>query len=96
MTSNGRKLTSVFCKHGKATEYVRAGDVFRRVRPNRMTETAEIVEVYTDPAGILHFRYDVVFERDNWEPMREGHRVLAAKSFFDQFNERHYKAPTGN
>lgn len=88
LPSGRRKLTSVFCLRGKAVEYIRPGAIFRRIRADQTTETAEIVDVYSDPSGIPHFRYDLTFERPHWPAVREGQRVLSARTFFDQFSER--------
>ena len=88
MAHNGRKLTSGCCKRGKSVEYVRPGAVFRRVRTDQITETAEIVEVDTDSVGIPHFRYDVTFKHACHPVTHEGLRVLAARIFFDQYDQR--------
>ncbi|HVO15707.1 MAG TPA: hypothetical protein VMV26_10860 [Alphaproteobacteria bacterium] len=84
----GRRMPSVFCLRGDRLEYIRAGSAFRRVRPDRMTETAEISSVYADSAGIPHVRFDVVFENPNRAAVREGPRILAVKTFIEMFSER--------
>ena len=88
MGHNGRKMTSVFCKRGDAVEYIRPGDMFRRMRSDQVTETAEIVDVYTDSLGIPHFRYDVTFKHVSHPVTHDGLRVLAASTFFDQYEQR--------
>ena len=88
MTGKGRKLTSMFVLRGNALEYVTPGNAFRRIHAGNMTETAEIKAVYTDQAGIPHVRYDVIFEKSHRAPYREGPRILALKTFFQNFDER--------
>ncbi len=88
MGNNGRKMTSVFCKRGDAVEYIRPGDVFRRMRASEISETAEIVEVYTDPVGIPHISYDVTFKHASHPVTHEGLRVLTAATFFDHYGQR--------
>jgi hypothetical protein len=85
---NGRKLKSMFMMRGNTLEYVSAGSSFRRVREDDMHETARIDAVYTDPAGIPHVRYDVVFEKPNRAPHHEGPRNLALRTFFQNFSQR--------
>ncbi|MDJ0949581.1 MAG: hypothetical protein QNJ94_11725 [Alphaproteobacteria bacterium] len=80
-----RRLTSVLCRHGQALHYVRPGSRYRRDQADGTAETAEIVEIYRDPAGIPHFRYEVTFEKPYHLPTREGSHVLAAHSFFERF-----------
>jgi hypothetical protein len=81
-------MPSVFCLRGDKLEYIRAGSAFRRVRLDRMTETAEISSVYADPSGIPHVRFDVVFENPDRAVVREGPRILAVKTFIATFSER--------
>lgn len=84
----GRRMASVFCLRGDKLEYIRAGSAFRRVRPDKMTETAEINSVYANSSGIPHVRFDVVFENPNRAAVREGPRILAVKTFIEMFSER--------
>ena len=86
--ASGRKLKSMFVMQGDTLEYVSAGSAFRRVRSDEMTETARIDAVYTDATGIPHVRYDVVFQKPNADPLREGPRNLALRAFIENFSER--------
>ncbi len=88
MTEQRRSLTSLFVMRGGALEYIKPGCVFRRTRKDAMIETAEITAVYNDPSGIPHVRFDVVFEKPDCASYREGPRVLAVKTFFQNFDER--------
>ena len=81
-------MASVFCQRQGALEYVRPGAMFRRALPDHMVETAEVLAVYTDPYGILHFRFNVTFEMPHRPPICEGPLVLSVKAFFDRFRER--------
>jgi len=92
MSVRGRKMSSLFYMRGDRLEYVRPGAAFRRLRSDRAIETAEILAVYTDPSGIPHFRYDVVITSAHGPVVREGPRVLAAKSFLDQYVERLFQS----
>ena len=64
---------------GKPQE-VREGMSFARLISANVTETAQVLEVLTDSAGILHIRYSVEV-RDQSGQHDEGSRVLAQSSF---------------
>ena len=87
-TGKGRRMASVFCLRGDRLEYIRAGSTFRRIRRDRMVETAKISSVYADSAGIPHVRFEVVFHNASRAAVREGPRVLAVKTFIEMFTER--------
>jgi hypothetical protein len=87
-TGAGRRMASIFCLRGDRLEYIRAGSTFRRVRGDRLIETAEINAVYADPSGIPHVRYHVVFKNAGRPAVREGPRVLAVKTFIETFTQR--------
>ncbi len=59
---------------------VREGMSFARLISANVTETARVVEVVTDSAGILHIRYSVEV-RDQSGQHDEGSRILAQSSF---------------
>lgn len=88
MRCSTRPITSMFVQRGTAVEYVTAGNAYRKVRSDKMVETAEIRSVYTDGAGIPHIRFDVVLEKPHWPTYRDGPRALSVRSFFDTFPER--------
>lgn len=88
MSVRGHKMSSLFAMRGGQLEYVRPGAVYRRLRPDRASEIAEILAVYADPSGIPHFRYNVMIASAHGPTVREGPRVLAAKIFLDQYGER--------
>lgn len=85
---NGRSLSSFFFKRGSKLEYVRAGSTFQRVHRDRMVETAQVLSVGTDSYGIPHVRFQVSFRRPNQSCFDGGGRMLALKSFADQYRER--------
>jgi hypothetical protein len=67
--------------HGQGTaQGVREGMSFARLISANVTETARVLEVITDSAGILHIRYSVEV-RDQSGQHDEGSRVLAQSSF---------------
>jgi len=86
--ANGRKLRSMFVMQGDTLVYVSAGSAFRRVRTDKMSETARIDAVYTDATGIPHVRYDVTFQKAEGDPRHEGPRNLALSAFIQNFSER--------
>jgi hypothetical protein len=83
-----RSLASMFFRRGKAIEYVRPGNIFRRVHEDNLLETAEIVSVGTDAYGIPHVRFNVTFSRPNRFSYDEGSRMLALRSFAERYRER--------
>lgn len=85
---NGRSLTSFFVKRGRDLEYVRAGSTFQRVHRDCMVKTAQVLSVGTDSYGIPHVRSQASFRRPNQSRFDGGGRMLALKSFADQYRER--------
>jgi glycosyltransferase A (GT-A) superfamily protein (DUF2064 family) len=85
---NGRTLSSFFFKRGNNLEYVRAGSTFQRTHRDSMVETAQVLSVGTDSCGIPHVRFQVSFRRPNRNKFDGGARMLALKSFADQYRER--------
>jgi hypothetical protein len=83
-----RRLPSMFFARGHSMEYVRNGSAFRRVRDDRVVETAKIDQVYLDTAGIPHVRFDVTFTHPHRGTHKDGPRVLSLKTFFDTFPTR--------
>ena len=85
---SGRWFNSFFFKRGRNLEYVRAGSTFQRVHRDRMVETAQELSVGADSYGIPHVRFQVSFRRPNQSRFDGGGRMLALKSFADQYRER--------
>jgi len=50
--------------------------------------TAQVLSVGTDSYGIPHVRFQVSFRRPNQSRFDGGGRMLALKSFADQYRER--------
>ncbi len=86
--AHARQMNSLLFQRGDCMEYVKSGSQFRRVLADRTVETAEIIAVHIDQQGIPHLRYRVDFIRPNRQRYVEGPRVLAARSFFDLYQER--------
>lgn len=84
----GRSLSSFFFKRGSKLEYVRPGSTFQRTHRDSMVETAQVLSVGTDSYGIPHVRFQVSFRRLNRNKFDGGARMLALKSFADQYRER--------
>jgi hypothetical protein len=87
-SDSGRALSSFFFKRGSRLEYVRPGSTFRRVQRDGLVETAQVLSVGTDSYGIPHVRFQVSFRRPNRNQFDGGTRMLALKSFADQYRER--------
>jgi hypothetical protein len=85
---SGRSLNSFFFKRGSSLEYVRPGSMFKRIHRDKMVETAQVLSVGTDSFGIPHVRFQVKFCRPNRSQFDGGARMLALKSFADQYRER--------
>lgn len=64
---------------------VAAGSVYRRVVAGQTLDTAEVLALATDSAGIPHVRFTLHHERSEWpdEP-----RTLALAAFRARFPER--------
>jgi len=85
---NGRSLRSFFFKRGSNLEYGRPGSTFQRVHRDSRVETAQVLSVGTDSYGIPHVRFQVSFNRIDRNQFDGGARMLALKSFADQYRER--------
>jgi hypothetical protein len=67
---------------------VQAGHVYSRGAASRVKETAQVVAITNDRAGIPHVRFRLVFGRPEarGEPMEE--RTLALSAFMELYPER--------
>ena len=86
--NSGRSLSSFFFNRGRILEYVRAGSTFQLVHQDKMVETAQVLSVGTDSYGIPHVSFQVSFRRPDGNKCDGGARMLALKSFADQYRER--------
>jgi hypothetical protein len=84
---NGRSLSGFFLKGGRNLDDVGTGSTFQRVHRDRIVETAQVLSVGTDTYGIPHVRFQVSFRRPNRSRFDGGGRMLALKSFADQYRE---------
>jgi hypothetical protein len=73
-------LTDAFKRRGKSTE-VKPGDCYSRPHGRGVVETATVLDVRSDPFGILHVRFQVRFERDASEHIETAQRMLALAAF---------------
>ncbi len=86
---NGQPLSSVFFKRGNRMEYLRPGSTFRRVRDDKMVETACMEWLGTDAYGIPHVRFRIAFSRSAGPlDFDQGTRMLALKIFAERYRER--------
>ena len=82
------KGSSAFFGRGKDLDDVQPGTAFRRVHDDELIETAEVESVATDPYGIPHVKFKVIFSRSNRFSYEEGTRMLALQSFADRYKEQ--------
>ncbi len=68
------------------------GCIYRRVRADRMVETAKVLDIQRDSLGIPHVRFQVMFGRVDGIPQRDGPRMLSVASFMQQYRERVVRA----
>ena len=68
------------------------GCIYRRVRADRMVETAKVLDIQSDSLGIPHVRFQVTFGRVDGIPQRDGPRMLSVASFMQQYRERVVRA----
>lgn len=85
---NGESLASAIFGLGKKLEGVQPGTTFLRVHPDDLVETAEVESVASDPYGIPHVKFKVVFSRPNRFSYEEGTRMLALKTFAEKYREQ--------
>ena len=69
-------------------EQVQPGFTFRRIHPDHLIETAEVLSVGEDRYGIAHVQYQIRFQRTNRSVFEESQRMLALSSFADRYRER--------
>lgn len=67
---------------------VETGQLYRRRRESRVTETAEVVSVIQDRVGIPHVRYRVSFARPERHEIPAEYRTLALSVFTELYRER--------
>jgi len=75
----------MFSKRHKSPSEITEGSVFRRTTRGQAVETARVLKVSKDPAGIPHVRFSVHYERvDSADELR----TLALTSFSEMFSEQ--------
>lgn len=79
-------MGSLFKQERKVRD-VEVGSVYRRTGPGDLVETARVLSVSPDAAGIPHVRYEVSIKRPAFAEM-EDRRTLNLESFAERFAER--------
>lgn len=69
-------------------ETVDVGDVFRRIRPSKTAEIAEIVSIWPDRTGIPHVRFRLQIVRQGRALPETDERTLSLAAFRQLFPER--------
>ena len=67
---------------------VEKGCIYRRVRADRMVETAKVIDIHRDSLGIPHVRFQVTLGRVDGVPQCDGPRMLSLATFMQQYRER--------
>lgn len=84
----GRERSSLFCKKGKDTRFLKAGAMFRRDRKDKLVETARVIAMSSDSFGIPHIRYEVEIKRPSAQSrFFDGPRILALSTFLETYRE---------
>jgi hypothetical protein len=83
-----RTLCGTLFGRNNRMDYVRPGTAFRRVHEDELVETAEVESVATDPYGIPHVKFRLIFSRSNRFSYEEGTRMLALSTFADRYREQ--------
>ena len=79
----------MFFRRAGATEFIKAGNCFRRKRSDNTVETATVLAVAADSFGIPHVRYRLEFNKPSSpRPIVDGPRVLALQTFAETYRER--------
>lgn len=78
----------MFTKRKSSPDVIREGAVYQRKNDGRVVETAKVVALYDDRAGIPHVRFELSYQRATRTDF-EGLRVLAR----DVFAELYHAAP---
>jgi hypothetical protein len=81
------RLKSSLFRRPERTDDVRPGHSFLR-HGRALTEKATVLDLRTDPAGIPHVRFKVIFERKFSERVETGLKVLALQSFLEAYPDR--------
>jgi len=72
----------------RATREVRPGECYCRQHHARLKETVTVLDLRSDPLGIMHVRFSVAFQRPNAGAIAGGQRSLSLRSFTDVYRER--------
>ncbi len=88
MSGRAQRLSSVFFRRGELFEFIKAGASFRREFADKTVETAEVLDVFTDPHSIPHVRFEFTVLRPGHEPYGSGPRIMALKKFCQNYVER--------
>ena len=69
-------------------DYVQPGTAVWRIHEDELIETAEVEPVVTDPYGIPHVKFKLIFSRTNRFNYEEGTCMLALRIFADHYREQ--------
>ena len=72
-------------KRQRPVEEVAVGAVFRRLCAGEVVETARVLSISRDPAGIPHVRFSIHYDRAE---AADDLRTLALATFASLFRER--------
>jgi hypothetical protein len=72
----------------RATREVKPGECYCRQHNGHLKETVTVLDLRSDPLGIMHVRFMVAFQRPNAGSVAGGQRSLSLRSFTDVYRDR--------
>ncbi|HET8726477.1 MAG TPA: hypothetical protein VFO41_03110 [Alphaproteobacteria bacterium] len=76
----------MFLKRLQKAPEVAAGAIYSRSRPNNVVETAKVIAIRSDMAGIPHVRFNLHIEAG--KNVTDEERTLSLTCFSESFKER--------
>jgi hypothetical protein len=88
MAIPGLRLRGWLRRSNGELPHIEPGAVFRRVRPHNLVETARVLAVTTDDAGIPHVRVDIRIDGPAYAQGGCGQRLLSVATFAQDYPEQ--------
>lgn len=84
---SSRALSNMFARTSDRLQGIQPGTTFRRMHPYNVVETAHIVAVSNDDAGIPHVRFNLRYQHPARTNSDVEQRTLALKSFAERYRD---------
>jgi len=83
-------MRQIFWRLGfrNGSDELKPGDRYCRTLENRFLETATVIELKPDLAGIPHVRFNVAFDHPGAVRVDEGPRILALTRFVGEYEKQ--------